>query len=78
MATAANRQAKTGQRFAEKAGRFFREVRAELRKVTWPSRKELTTYTAVVITLSLIVAVFLGVIDFGLSAIFSALSGLGG
>ncbi|MBE3576804.1 MAG: preprotein translocase subunit SecE [Limnochordales bacterium] len=78
MATAANRPAKAGQKFVDKAGRFFREVKAELRKVTWPNRKELTTYTAVVITLSLIVALFLGVIDLGLSAIFSALSGLGG
>jgi preprotein translocase subunit SecE len=32
-----------GQRMA----RFFREVRAELKKVIWPSRAEVTTYTAV-------------------------------
>jgi preprotein translocase subunit SecE len=29
--------------------RFFREVVAELRKVIWPTRKELLTYTAVVV-----------------------------
>ena len=30
-------------------GKFFREVRAELRKVTWPGRKELVTSALVVI-----------------------------
>jgi preprotein translocase subunit SecE len=30
-------------------GRFLREVVAELRKVIWPGRKELITYTTVVI-----------------------------
>jgi len=33
----------------ERAGRFYRQVVAELRKVVWPSRKQLTTYTAVVL-----------------------------
>ena len=33
----------------QRAGRFYRQVVAELRKVVWPSRKQLTTYTAVVL-----------------------------
>lgn len=33
----------------ERIGRFYRQVVAELRKVVWPSRKQLTTYTAVVL-----------------------------
>jgi len=33
----------------ERAARFYRQVVAELRKVVWPSRKQLTTYTAVVL-----------------------------
>ena len=35
--------------FFGRIARFFREVVAELRKVIWPTRKELLTYTAVVI-----------------------------
>ncbi|HHV53923.1 MAG TPA: preprotein translocase subunit SecE [Firmicutes bacterium] len=78
MAQAANRPAKVGQGFTARTGRFLREVRAEFRKVTWPTKKEVTTYTAVVLALSLIVAVFLGLLDFGFNAIFTLLSGLGG
>ncbi len=47
--------------------RFFREVIAELRKVIWPNRKQLTTYTLVVIAF---VAVMTAVI-FGLDLAFA-------
>ena len=53
-------------------GKFLRESRAELRKVTWPTRNELITYTAVVIVSTAICALFLGVVDL----IFSQLLGL--
>jgi len=36
-------------RFVRRIGLFFREVVAELRKVIWPTRTELLTYTAVVV-----------------------------
>lgn len=41
----------------------MREVRSEVRKVVWPSRRELVTYTAVVVAMVLVVAAFLGIID---------------
>jgi preprotein translocase subunit SecE len=48
-------------RFFGRIGRFIREVVAELRKVIWPTRKELLTYTAVVIVfLVIMVAVVVG------------------
>ncbi len=43
---------------------FFREVRIEMRKVTWPPRKELIKSTGVVIVAVIIAAVFIGVFDF--------------
>jgi len=52
--------------------RFFRNVIAELRKVNWPSRKELTTYTIVVIATVLILAFVISVWDWGLTLIFKA------
>jgi preprotein translocase subunit SecE len=58
--------------FFGRIGRFFREVRAEFKKVQWPSRKELTAYTLVVLGTVAIVAVFLGLIDYGLSTIIQA------
>jgi preprotein translocase subunit SecE len=46
---------------------FFREVRAELKKVTWPSRKETIASTSVVLITVIMVAFFLGIVNLGLS-----------
>ena len=46
---------------------FLREVRIELKRVTWPSRKETIAATSMVILLSILVAFFLGLLDVGLS-----------
>ena len=40
--------------------RFFREVVAELRKVIWPTRKELLTYTAVVVAFVAVMLTIVG------------------
>lgn len=53
--------------------RFFRNVTAELKKVNWPNRKELTTYTIVVIATVLIVALIIWVWDVGLTVIFKSM-----
>jgi len=53
-------------KFTSKAGQFLREAKVELKKVKWPTRKELLASTAVVIVLTLLVAFFLGLVDFGL------------
>jgi preprotein translocase subunit SecE len=42
---------------------FFREVRIEMKKVTWPPRKELVKSTGVVVVAVLIAAVFIGAFD---------------
>ena len=51
----------------DKSLQFLREVRVELKKVTWPSRKQTLGATAVVIILVMIISLFLGLVDFGLS-----------
>lgn len=56
-------------------GKFFRDIRSELRKVVWPNKKELINYTIVVIVLSLIVALFIGLVDLAFSAGFKFISG---
>jgi preprotein translocase subunit SecE len=48
---------------------FFREVRFELEKVAWPTRKQTLGSTAVVIVFVFILALFLGVVDMGLSSL---------
>jgi preprotein translocase subunit SecE len=45
-------------------GRFFREVVAELRKVIWPTRKELLTYTAVVVVFVAVMLTIVAGLDF--------------
>ncbi len=47
---------------------FLREVKVELKKVTWPTRKQTLGSTVVVIILVMIISLFLGVVDAGLSA----------
>lgn len=46
---------------------FYRQVIAELRKVVWPTRNQLTTYTTVVIVFVVIMIGLVTVIDYGLS-----------
>ena len=50
-----------------KSIQFYQDVRSELRKVTFPTRKETITSTAVVITVVFIIAIYLGMVDFILS-----------
>ena len=45
---------------------FLREVKVELKKVTWPTRKQTMGSTVVVIILVMIISLFLGVVDGGL------------
>ena len=53
--------------FWEKTKQFFREVRVELKKVTWPSRKETIASTSVVLITVFLMAFYLGIVDLGLS-----------
>ncbi|MBI9077801.1 MAG: preprotein translocase subunit SecE [Desulfatibacillum sp.] len=48
---------------------FLREVRGELKKVTWPSRKQTIGSTVVVIILVTIISIFLGLVDMSLTEI---------
>jgi preprotein translocase subunit SecE len=55
------------QGYIEKTTQFFREVKIELKKVTWPSRNQTIGSTIVVILLVMIISLFLGMVDIGLS-----------
>jgi len=56
------------QQWYEKARTFFKEVKIEMKKVTWPNRDELTTYTVVVLVVVVILSLYIGIVDriFGL------------
>lgn len=50
---------------------YVRESKAELKKVAWPSRKQVWYSTLVVIFVTLVVSVYLGLVDLLLTGIFS-------
>ena len=52
-----------------KAKQFLKEAKIELKKVTWPTPKQTLVSTSVVIVVVVIISVFLGIVDFGLSKI---------
>lgn len=47
-----------------KVTEYFKETKAELKHVIWPSRSQTILYTAIVVILSGVIAYFLGVFDF--------------
>lgn len=53
--------------YVDKARDYFKEVMAELKRVTWPSKKETMAATWVVIITVIILSIFLGIVDLGLS-----------
>ncbi len=48
---------------------FLKKVVSEMRKVSWPKRKELTKYTVVVISTVIFMAVYFFVVDLGISGL---------
>ena len=51
--------------------KFINEVRSELSKVSWSTRKELFASTVLVITVTAIMTIFIGIVDLGLSRFLS-------
>ena len=58
-------------------GQFIREVRQEVSKVTWPTRKETTVTTIMVFIMVCLAAVFFLLVDWGLSHAVKLILGLG-
>jgi preprotein translocase subunit SecE len=58
--------------FIDKSIQFLREVKVELKKVTWPSRKQTMGSTVVVVVIVAIISIFLGIVDAGLSGLIRA------
>jgi preprotein translocase subunit SecE len=48
---------------------------SELKKASWPSKKDLVKYTGVVLAFVVILAVVIGVMDFGLAQVLKLITG---
>ena len=57
------------QNIFQKGIQFLREVKVELKKVTWPTRKQTIGSTIVAIVLVMIISLFLGVVDMSLTSL---------
>jgi len=70
---------KTGngfKRFFVRIGRSFKDMIAELKKVTWASRTELLNYTMIVIAFIIIMGVVILAIDSGAGALVKLITGV--
>ena len=52
---------------------FLKDVRVELKKVSWPTREETVRLTGIVILMSVALAAFLGLLDFGFLTLLNRL-----
>ncbi|MDO5037673.1 MAG: preprotein translocase subunit SecE [Tissierellia bacterium] len=69
-------KAKTGkEQDASSLKRYFQGVRSEFKKVIWPSKKQITNYSLVVIAVSIVTAIFIQVLDAVFQGLLSVLIG---
>jgi len=62
----------------EKVTKYFNDTIQELRKVAWPSKDELIGSTIVVVVMSLLVSIFIGVVDQVLNRLVNLLARIAG
>ena len=63
---------------AKKGGivKFFKETKAELKKVSWPTKKQLIHNTLIILVFIIITAIILSVLDLGFAKLFVWLANL--
>ncbi|PKL19261.1 MAG: preprotein translocase subunit SecE [Spirochaetae bacterium HGW-Spirochaetae-5] len=54
---------------------FFKDSREELKKVTWPDREEVTSFTVVVVISLIVFSLFLWLVDTGLMTLIKVVIG---
>jgi len=54
--------------FGKKIQRFFHDTKIELKKVNWPSRRELTVFSGIVIIVIVVFGIFFWILDTGFTA----------
>ena len=57
--------------------KLLRDLKGDIKKVVWPSRKQVVNNSAIVLTLMVIVALFLAAVDYGVSFLVKLLLGIG-
>ncbi len=52
---------------------YIKEVRGEIKHVSWPTRSQVFAYSLVVVGISLAVAVYLGILDYGFAEVIKSI-----
>jgi preprotein translocase subunit SecE len=60
---------------AKKPVKFLKDVSTEMKRVSWPNRKELTKYTVVVSVTVIFISIFFAIADFGISSLIRLITG---
>ena len=76
MSLSAAQKAAQKNKKKKESGRFLQGVTTEMRKVIWPTRKELINYTVMVIVATLIVMAIIAVSDAVFARLFQVLRAL--
>jgi preprotein translocase subunit SecE len=71
------REAGAGRGLFARIALFYRQVVAELKKVVWPTRQELGTYTMVVLVFVAVIMAFITLVDIGIGQIMLLVFGGG-
>lgn len=59
----------------KRTSQFLRDVVKELKRVSWPTRKELTRYTGVVVATVIFIAIYFAIVDLGISSLVRLILG---
>jgi preprotein translocase subunit SecE len=70
-----NAEREVGGNYMQRIVKFFRDVVREMKKVSWPKKKELTKYTITTIVTVTFVALFFTVVDMGISSLIRLILG---
>lgn len=50
--------------------KFFKELKAEVKRITWPSKKDIKKATIAVVSFSFLYVIFVGVLDYGFNNLY--------
>ena len=78
VAKKSTKRTKSGRRKENAILRYFRQTWAELKKVRWPSRREATNLTLIVLVVTVVMSLFLGVVDMLSDQLFGFLVNISG
>ena len=68
--------AKELNKHMDKLIKYFRDTAAELKQVSWPTQHQAMLYTALVIAISIVVAIYIGLFDYAFSKVIKFVTNL--